>query len=227
METMMKRIGVATLVVGGAVVIGSLFLHYVAGASIWHLTNEHPYPLTKRYPIIITVLAIAGAVGAVAGLATKRWWLLIGATLIAAVILGEAFPLLDSSFHLEIGFWLAVVGAVLMLGGGLTATYAAAKGPRQVSTSGSSRTAANAADRTIPVRPGDTRIRNETATDRIATGLVQQMAEVGEPHAAESASSATALAVPPAGWYPDPAESEGERYWSGSEWTTAVRDHGD
>ena len=31
-----------------------------------------------------------------------------------------------------------------------------------------------------------------------------------------------AMSTPPAGWYPDPAMAQTQRYWDGQQWTSAV-----
>ncbi|HWE54295.1 MAG TPA: DUF2510 domain-containing protein [Acidimicrobiales bacterium] len=39
------------------------------------------------------------------------------------------------------------------------------------------------------------------------------------------AASAPDATHPPAGWYPDPAGSNGRRYWDGQAWTESVEQH--
>jgi hypothetical protein len=40
-----------------------------------------------------------------------------------------------------------------------------------------------------------------------------------------SAPSTPESALPPAGWYPDPAAPHARRYWDGHAWTEGVQQH--
>jgi hypothetical protein len=71
---------------------------------------------------------------------------------------------------------------------------------------------------TVPAAPATLeRAVNEWA----ATAPVQRKA-TGSGPATVSSSSATVEApppLPPAGWYPDPADGSNQRYWDGARWT--------
>jgi len=56
----------------------------------------------------------------------------------------------------------------------------------------------------------------------LAAGIVVWI--VSGPEAAEAESFETAPGLPPAGWYPDPAQAAQSRYWTGHEWSGETHD---
>jgi hypothetical protein len=214
--------GIAALVGGGVAVIVSLFVNYTVNISVWQLTT--------RYPVVITILAVAVIGLAVASLAIDRWLLLVVATAASAFILGEVFPLVVSSYHYQLGFWLAVAGSAIMILGGIiataasvkesqrgrapaTAAFAAASGGAVSVPFGNGTTAPVTADPTAsPNSPSNP--SNQTAGSPRGTAALQ---------AADAPAAASTAVLPPAGWYPDPAGTGRERYWSGEAWMKDVR----
>jgi hypothetical protein len=75
--------------------------------------------------------------------------------------------------------------------------------------------------------PVTARRRNGDTTGAPATTAVagsKVLAGVGGRAALANEPEPSAAALPPAGWYPDPAHSAKERYWSGEAWTQDVRE---
>lgn len=218
----MKRIGVATVAGGGVAVIGSLFVHYAADTSVWQLTT--------RYPVLLTILALVAIGLTAASLAVNRTWLLAVATAVSAFILGEAFPAELTSYNYQLGFWLAVAGAAIMVLGGIMATAASIKESRRAWAPNAAHTANSGAaasgsfgnGATVPAAansvtsPGAPSNRSYQTADSPPGGATAQAADA-------PAAAALTSVLPPAGWYPDPARTAEERYWSGQAWTEDVR----
>ncbi len=218
----MKRIGIATLVGGGVAVIVSSFLHYVVNTSVWQLTT--------RYPVIITILAVSAIGLAVTSLAVNRWPLLAVATAASAFILGEVFPLVVSSYHYQLGFWLAVAGSAIMILGGVIATAASvneSQRGRATKAAAFAATAGGAAS--VPFGNGTTAPLTANPTAPPSSSSYRSHQTNGSPsgtaavQAAGAPAAASTAVLPPAGWYPDPAGTGEERYWSGKAWTEGVR----
>lgn len=189
----MKRLGLALTVVGAAAAIAGPFLHYAASESLWHLTT--------RYPAIFTALAASVVVLGLIGTATDLWFApMLGAAL-AAFTLGEAFPAAADTYrYYEVGFWLLVGGSAVMVIGSLMNAAGSLRAARVRLEARTRLEQAAMADR-IEAPPGGGRF------ERAAPTVVRERAPI----------------APPAGWYPDPADPDSERYWSGAEWTARVR----
>jgi hypothetical protein len=181
----MKPIGITTSLAGGLAAAISPFLHYVAGVSLWQTTT--------RYPLILTILVGAAMVLAVVSLALDRWLPLVLSGLLSAFVLGEAFPLILSSYHAQVGFWLLNAGALVMTAGSVLALAGAIKSLRHTERRTGIAYAADAVTRRAALQE----IRNSAAHDGPSS--------------------------PPSGWYRDPAGAAKERFWSGEAWTAEIR----
>jgi Protein of unknown function (DUF2510) len=64
----------------------------------------------------------------------------------------------------------------------------------------------------------------KAAAEEMASGISTGAEATPDPVAPPLPSSASTpeSAMPPAGWYPDPAGSHGQRYWDGRAWTEEV-----
>ena len=180
-----KPIGVTAIVIGGVAAMVSPLLHYVLDTSVWQLTT--------RYPLIITALVAAAMALAVTSLAVDRWLLLAFAGLISAFVLGEVFPLIVTSYHYEIGFWVWTAGTAIMTAGSVLALTGSINALRRAERRAG---VAFAADTSR--RPADPRDVDDSTTP-------------------------SGVTLPPAGWYPDPAGAARERFWAGEAWTENVR----
>lgn len=180
-----KPIGITAVVIGGAAVIVSPLLHYVLDASVWQVTT--------RYPLIVTILAAAAMVLAVASLAVHRWLFLALAGLISAFVLGEVFPLIFPSYHYQVGFWLWTAGAAIMTTGSVLALTGSIDALRRA---------------------------ERRAGIAFAADTSRRDAALQDPRSSAIPSDAT---LPQPGWYPDPAGAAEERYWAGEAWTENLR----
>lgn len=238
----MKRVGSVVLMAGAVLVIVSNFLRYFTDSSltVWQVTT--------RYPVVLTVLAALAVAMAAVCFTGERVLPLGAAAVLGAFLVGEAFPVWTNSYHYRIGFWLAVGGAMLMVVGGLVALAGgiraasepalgfmpAAGGPTTTAVSGASTTAVSGAATTVvsdastawpmgapqsqPVAGAAPAATTSTWAGRIAT----PRGETTSGPTATTNSTPTAV-LPPAGWYPDPAGTARDRYWSGDQWTHDVR----
>jgi Protein of unknown function (DUF2510) len=148
---------------------------------------------TVRYPLILTILVVVAMVLAVASLAVDRWFLPALAGLLSAFVLGEAFPLLYASYHFQLGFWLLTAGALVMTASSLLALTGSIAG----------------------LRRAERRAGIAFASD--VGGESPEPLEAGDP------AIASGGALPPSGWYADPAGVAQERFWSGEAWTEKLR----
>lgn len=230
----MKRVGSVVLMAGAVLVIVSNFLRYFTDSSltVWQVTT--------RYPVVLTVLAALAVAMAAVCFTGERVLPLGAAAVLGAFLVGEAFPVWTNSYHYRIGFWLAVGGAMLMVVGGLVALAGgiraasepalgfmpAAGGPTTTAVSGASTTAVSGAatawpmgaPQSQPVAGAAPAATTSTWAGRIAT----PRGETTSGPTATTNSTPTAV-LPPAGWYPDPAGTARDRYWSGDQWTHDVR----
>jgi uncharacterized protein DUF2510 len=181
----MKPIGTATFLAGGLAAAISPFLHYAGDVSIWQSTT--------RYPLILTILVVVAMVLAVVSLAVDQWLPLVLSGLISAFVLGEVFPLIYPSYHLQVGFWLLTAGASLMTASSVLALAGS------IST----------------LRRAERR-----AGIAYAAGVVTRSSAAEE---TPSAAAQRSPALPPTGWYADPAGGAQERFWTGEVWTEQIR----
>jgi Protein of unknown function (DUF2510) len=151
------------------------------------------WQLTTRYPLIVTILVAAAIALAVASLAVDRWLLLALAGLISAFVLGEVFPLILPSYRYQIGFWLWNAGAAIMTAGSVLALTGSIDALRRAERRAGIAFAADTSRRDAD--PQDTR----------------------------SSATPSGAALPPPGWYPDPAGAAKERFWAGEAWTENLR----
>jgi molecular chaperone DnaK len=106
-------------VVGAILLIASRFMHWAVDVSAWQASF-----LPTRYSVLLTVLSVLAGGLVVGGLARNRGWMISLATGIGAFLTGAAFPLILPNYHhLKAGFWLGILGGVLIVVGGLLLAY--------------------------------------------------------------------------------------------------------
>jgi hypothetical protein len=107
----LQMFGSGLVLIGGVAFIVSLFLHYVGTFSLWSVTT--------RWPVLLTILAAAAMVLALAAMTWDAPGICLGQAVLGAYLLGQVFPLEMPSYeHLGPGFWLETVGALAMAVGG-------------------------------------------------------------------------------------------------------------
>jgi hypothetical protein len=103
---------------GAVLVVVSRFLDTAGGRSAWD-------GFTKRYSVIEMILALGAVALVLAGLARQNRATLRAASYVGAYVLGSTFPLILRTFgHFQIGFWVGVVGGVLLVLGAAIAAGA-------------------------------------------------------------------------------------------------------
>jgi hypothetical protein len=200
----MRLVGIAIVVAGGVAVIGSQFLSYdsISDDSLWQQTT--------RYPAILSALAVIAVGLSGLSLVINRWLPLALAAVISAFVFGEVFPVGASDYDVfEVGFWLLVAGAFFMTAGAVLATADSVR--LELGRARRRAVAASSSDRLEP-RP-----------DHVPSERPPREVAPTAPERSRGAASAPMAASPPPGWYPDPAGTARERYWSGEGWTTDVR----
>lgn len=132
----MKLAGKMTALVGVVMLIVATFLKYESNGeeslSLWQGTT--------RFPVILTVLAVAAAVLITISFFVDRWGLPFATAAIGFLCVGETFPLLSQSYTpFRVGFWLSIAGSVVIALGAtlaLIGTRARAVAPAAAPTRG-------------------------------------------------------------------------------------------
>lgn len=109
----MKLAGKVSTWAGGLVVVMSLFLHYYEERSLWSIL--------PRAGVFYTLLVLAAVTFAILAFFFDSPLLVVAQAALGVYIFGLIFPLVESEYRGEVGFWLSAVGSLAMaVGGGLS-----------------------------------------------------------------------------------------------------------